>query len=82
MARCVFAFESTVTIESNGQQYRAGRIDEVLLADLKQGDTFMIEAIGPDAIQAVEQVARLIPLLMKAEEKARRSPKPTGEILG
>jgi phosphotransferase system HPr-like phosphotransfer protein len=43
----VAAFQSTITIASNGKSYRADRIMEVLLADLNCGDTFMIEALVP-----------------------------------
>ena len=44
---CVLSFKSAVTIHSEGKQYPADRIVEVLLADLKGGDTFVLEAEGP-----------------------------------
>ena len=71
LVRCASEFESSITIKSNGKQFRADRIMEVLLANLNHGDTFIIEAIGTDAIQAVERIARLIVLLKEAEETAR-----------
>ena len=75
------AFESTITIESNGSRYRADRIMEVLLADLNRGSTFMIEAVGPDAIEAVERIAQLLVFLKDADEKAQQAPNPHGEMI-
>jgi len=79
LVRCISAFESIVTIESNGKKYRADRINEVLLANLKQGDTFLIEAIGTDAIQAIDRIARLLPLLIETDRGV--SPNPRGKAL-
>src|SRR3954466_64033 len=56
---CVLSFKSTVTIHFKGKQYPADRILEVLLADLSGGDTFMLEAEGPDARRAVDRIGRL-----------------------
>ena len=81
VVRCASAFETTITIASNGKSYRADRIMEVLLADLNRGDTFMIEAIGPDAIQAIERIAQLVASLKELEEKARKSKNPNREML-
>ena len=79
--RCVAAFQSTIKIEAKGRQYRADRVVEVLLADLNCGDTFMIEALGPDAIQAVERIALLIASLKQREEKARNARNPNRQLL-
>jgi phosphotransferase system HPr (HPr) family protein len=81
LVRCAAAFASTITIASNGKSYRADRIMEVLLADLNRGDTFMIEAVGPDAIQAVERIGQLVASLKELEEKARQSKNPNREML-
>ena len=54
---------------------------EILLADLNCGDTFMIEALGPDSIQAVQKIAQLVASLKEAEERARMSKNPNGEIV-
>jgi len=56
---CVLSFKSTVTIHFNGKQYPADRILEVLLADLNGGDSFELEAEGPDARRAVDRIGRL-----------------------
>src|SRR5262249_61575 len=77
---CLSAFQSTITIQAKGNSYRADRIMEVLLADLSRGDTFMIEALGPDAIQAVERIAALVGAFKEAEEKPRRCKNPNGEM--
>jgi len=81
LVRCVAAFQSTITIASNGKSYRADRIMEVLLADLNCGDTFMIEAVGPDAIQAVARITQLVASLKELEEKARRAKNPHRETI-
>jgi phosphocarrier protein len=81
LARCASGFKSTIIIKSNGKQYRADQIMEVLLARLNRGDTFMIEATGTDAIQAVDCIARLIVFLKEAEEEAKKCRNPHGEIV-
>ena len=69
---CVLSFKSTVTIHFKGKRYPADRILEVLLADLNGGDTFVLEAEGPDARRAVERIARL-PMFMPEQSL---DPKP------
>ena len=66
---CVLLFESTVTIQAKGQRYPADRILEVLRAGLNCGDTFVLEAEGPDAARAVERVARL-PMFRRAGKES------------
>lgn len=79
--RCVCGFQSTVTIQSKGKSYRGDRIMEVLLADLNCGDSFMVEALGPDAIQAVERIGELVISFKEIEEKARRTKNPNEEMI-
>jgi len=79
--RCVCGFRSTVTIQAKGKSFRADRIMEVLLADLNRGDTFMIEALGPDAIDAVERISQLVAFLKEAEEKAAEAKNENGEMI-
>jgi len=81
LVRLASAFESTITIESNGTRYRADRIMEVLLADLNRGDTFMIEAVGPDAIEAVKRIAQFMVFLKGAEEKVDQTRNPDREMI-
>ena len=73
--RCVCGFQSTITIQAKGKRFRADRIMEVLLADLNNGDSFMIEALGPDAIQAVERIGQLVASLEETEDRGRQSRK-------
>ena len=68
---CVLLFNSTVTIHAKGKQYPADRILEVLLADLSCGETFVLEAEGPDARRAVERIA-LLPMFMRERPEIRR----------
>ncbi len=70
---CVLLFKSTVTIHAKGKQFPADRILEVLLADLSCGDTFVLEAEGPDAGRAVERIARLPMFLPERPETGKRS---------
>jgi phosphotransferase system HPr (HPr) family protein len=70
---CVLLFESTVTINAKGKRYPADRILEVLLARLDCGDTFVLEAEGPDARRAVERIARLPMFLEKGEENRKQN---------
>ena len=79
--RCVQMFESTVAITAKGKRYRADRIMEVLLANLNHGDTFVLEAEGPDAPQAVERIAGLIAFLRKAEDRAQNFRNPHREVV-
>lgn len=54
---------------------------EIILADLNRGDTFMIEALGTDAIHAVGRSTQLIAFLRDMEEKAKEARNPHGEIV-
>jgi phosphotransferase system HPr (HPr) family protein len=76
---CVLSFKSTVTIHAKGKQYPADRILEVLLADLSCGDTFVLEAEGPDAGRAMERIARLPMFLRERSETRRRVRSPRWE---
>lgn len=69
---CVLLFESTVTIHAKGKQHPADRVLEVLLADLSCGDTFVLEAEGPDAGRAVERIARLPMFRLERPETRKR----------
>jgi len=69
---CMLLFRSTVTIHTKGKKYPADRILEVLLADLSCGDTFVLEAEGPDAGRALERIARLPMFLPERSETRKR----------
>ena len=79
--RRVVMFESSITINVRGRRYRADRIMEVLLADLNRGDTFMLEAEGPDATQAVEHLVSLVKFLREAEDRAQNARNPNRELI-
>jgi len=79
--RSVLMFESRLTIMANGKRYRADRIMDVLLADLNRGDTFVLEAEGPDAMQAMERLAGLLMFFREAEDRAQNSRNPNRGIV-
>ena len=58
--RCAGQFRSEVFILRNGKRLSAASMLEVLMADLNQGETAILEAHGPDADAAVERLAELI----------------------
>ena len=58
--RCAGQFRSEVFILRNGRRLSAASMLEVLMADLNQGETAILEAHGPDADAAVERLAELI----------------------
>jgi phosphocarrier protein HPr len=71
--RCVQRFRSEIWLISKGTRFHAGRLMDVLLANLDQGATFTIEADGPDAEEAVEKLERLMVELRDTEEKDAQS---------
>jgi len=74
---CVLPFKSTITIHFKGKQYPADRILEVLLADLNGGDTFVLEAEGPDARRATERIASL-PMFSREQPVPSKHPRNVG----
>jgi phosphocarrier protein len=58
--RCAGKFRSEVFLVRDGRRLSAGSMIEVLMADLCQGQTAILEAHGPDAEAAVETLAELI----------------------
>src|SRR5258708_38276703 len=79
---CVLLFESTVTIHVKGKRYPADRILEVLFAGLNGGDTFVLEAEGPDAERAVARIARIPMFLTEdAQLEPHKSRTPRRETL-
>jgi phosphotransferase system HPr (HPr) family protein len=70
--RQVLRFESTVTINANGRRYQADRIIDVVLAELNCGDTFVLEAEGPDAVAALDRLCAFLGSLKDREMSSRR----------
>ena len=58
--RCVQRFQSSITIRKNEEDFNAGSILEVLSACLDCGTRITIEAVGPDAEEALNQLAELL----------------------
>ena len=58
--RCAGQFRSEVFIVRNGKRLSAASMLEVLMADLNQGESAILEAHGVDAEAAVERLAELV----------------------
>ena len=71
--RCVQRYRSEIWLISKGTKFHAGRLMDVLLANLDQGAAFTVEASGPDAEEAVEHLERLMTELREAEDSDARS---------
>ena len=67
--RVVHGFRSEMWIVSNGTRFHAGRLMDILLANLDQGAVFTLEAEGTDAEAAVERVERLLVELRNTEDE-------------
>ncbi len=53
-------FRSEIHLVTSTGRFRADRVLEVLMADLWAGATFTLEAIGPDAQEAVDRLEALM----------------------
>jgi phosphocarrier protein HPr len=71
--RCVQRFRSEIWLISKGTRFHAGRLMDVLIANLDRGAVFTIEATGTDAEEAVEQLEQLMVHLRDEEEKGAQS---------
>jgi phosphotransferase system HPr (HPr) family protein len=68
--RCAQRFRDTkVTIVRGGETFLSTSILEVLSAGLEQGETFVVDADGPDAAAAIAAIAELITRLHEEEER-------------
>lgn len=67
--RAARRFKSSVRILKEGNTYSASSILDVLMANLDCGSFFSIEAEGPDASAAVDQLRELL-LKFKSEDQA------------
>ena len=65
--RATKAFRSQVWLVKGEERFSAASIIEVLTANLNRGDTATIEAEGPDAEEAVQQLAELVREFEKTE---------------
>jgi phosphotransferase system HPr (HPr) family protein len=58
--RCVIRFKSTITIWKGEESFSAASILEVLSADLDCGARVVIEAVGPDEQEALDNLEALL----------------------
>jgi phosphotransferase system HPr (HPr) family protein len=58
--RCAMAFESEITLRKGDDSYSAVSILDVLSANLDRGAKVTLEAIGPDAEEALNRLAQLL----------------------
>ncbi len=67
--RCALKFKgTTITLRKGDQTFAATSILEVLTAELDQGAVFTVEADGPDADTAVQELAALMIRICDEEE--------------
>jgi phosphocarrier protein len=67
--RCVQKFQSEVTIRKGDDHFSAASILEVLSANLDCGLRIILEAIGPDAAEALDQLEKLLMEFKRQEEQ-------------
>jgi phosphocarrier protein HPr len=65
--RCVIRFKSTITICKGEENFSASSIMEVLTANLNCGDRVVLEAVGPDEQEALNELEALL-LRLRDEE--------------
>ncbi len=68
--QCVIRFRSTVAIHKEGERYSAASILEVLAANLDCGTKIIVEAIGPDEKEALDELEALVKRLPEEEARA------------
>jgi phosphotransferase system HPr (HPr) family protein len=67
--RYVIRFKSKITIRKGEESFSAASLLEVLTANLNCGDRVVLEAIGPDAQEALNELEMLL-LRFRDEERA------------
>ncbi len=58
--RCAMTFQSEILLRKGDDRYSAVSILEVLSANLDRGAKVTLEAIGPDAEEALNRLAQLL----------------------
>lgn len=69
--RCAQKWEADVTIRKGEDSFSAESIMEVLTANLDCGARVILEAIGPEAEQALDQLEELLRDFKRQEESGR-----------
>jgi phosphocarrier protein HPr len=54
------AFRSDIFLVKGDTRYSAESLIDILRANLNQGETFVLEAVGRDAEEAVEHLAKVV----------------------
>ena len=67
--RCARKFKSTILIKKDGEEYSAESILDVLSANLDCGSRMILKAEGPDAKDALDQLAALLGQFKDQEEE-------------
>jgi phosphocarrier protein len=68
--RCAMKFQSEIVVRRGEDRFSAASILEVLSANLDCGAKVVLEAVGPDAEEALEELAKLLDDF-RDEEKPR-----------
>jgi phosphocarrier protein HPr len=71
--RCVVRFKSTITICKGEENFSAASILGVLTANLNCGDRVILEAVGPDEQEALNELGALL-LRFRDEEAGAHPP--------
>ena len=75
--RCVVRFKSTVTIWKGEENFSAASLLEVLTANLDCGARVVLEAIGPDEQEAIDELEALLLRFREEEDGAKLKHKRT-----
>ena len=71
--RCVIRFKSTITIWKGEENFSADSILEVLSANLNRGDRVVLEAVGPDEQEALNELEALLLSFRNEEDGAQEN---------
>ena len=66
--RCVQSFACEITIRKGDENFSGASILEVLSANLDLGARVILEAIGPDAAQALDRLEELLREFKRQED--------------
>jgi len=67
--RCARMFKASIVIKKDGEHYSAESILDVLTANLECGSKMILAADGPDAKEALDQLAALLQQFKEQEEE-------------
>jgi len=73
LVRNAQSFRSQLWIVAGGKRFNAARLMELLMANLDCGATFVLEADGPDAAEALDRIEKLLLEFREAEARGEMS---------